>query len=71
MLSRLFADTLWIYTGIGGALAGVLYCMVIVGLFTGFVLYVSVIVVMDLGYRLLQWCKRSFHRWIFGGYKLD
>jgi hypothetical protein len=48
-----------------------LYWMAIVGLFTGFVLYVTMIVVMDLGYRFMKWCKRSFNRWIFGGYKLD
>lgn len=49
----------------------VLYWIVIVGVATVFVLYVAMIMALEWMYRLAHWCKRSFYRWIFGGYKLD
>jgi len=47
------------------------YCVCVIMMCAVFVLCVITAMCLDLLARVISGCKRSFHRWIFGGYKLD
>jgi len=53
MLSRLFADTLWIYTGIGGALAGAVFLTYFKGTRAGLWCYAKIDMILD--YLVVRW----------------